>query len=87
MEAPADGQHSISKDDRGVKALDILRYQFNKVNDKKLSEYLRTYKRSGLSLPTAKFAGTGKSCSREYDQPVVTSRSELNSLLRCFKDK
>ena len=59
MEAPADGQHSIIKDDRGVKALDILRYQFSKVNDANLSEYLRTYKRSGLSLPTAKFAGTG----------------------------
>ncbi|GLC73998.1 hypothetical protein PLESTF_001446400 [Pleodorina starrii] len=80
-------RHSVHKGDKGIKALDILRFQFPTTKEDCLSEYLRTYKARGLVLPVASLPGTGKASTREYTQPVVTSKAELGSLLGCFKDR
>jgi len=87
MDLPPNERHCVRRDDKGMKALDILRLQFPQTKSVELREYLRKYKSKGLALPTAKLPGTGKACNREYEQPVVTSRTELDSLLSFLKDK
>ncbi|GIL44416.1 hypothetical protein Vafri_1893 [Volvox africanus] len=78
----------LQKDERGVKAKDILKFQFPNIADDKVRERLRRYRNDrGLKLPTAKFYGNGKNVHKEYDCYVVTDRLQLNELLGCFSDK
>lgn len=77
----------LLKDDRGIRARDILRTQFPSLNDDKLSGKLCAYKAKGLQLPTTKFYGSGKNACKEYNCHVVTNRAELNALIARFKDK